>query len=531
MLALRGEGELTWTVRNPTDRTLRLALADDLAPSLRATTRRVRGTVPGGATLRSSTALRPSRRGRFEIRHLVVRVEGPLGLGARQRRIDQPDLLRVHPAFPSREEAELRINKARILEVGLRSAKGRGGGTEFDQLREYGVDDEVRRIDWAATARAGKAMVRTYRAERNQNVLLLLDNGRVMAGQVADVPRVEHAMDALMCLTTVATRLGDRCGLVAFDRTVRSVLPARSGRDQLGRVAEAMFDLEPALAESDYRGAFTQALARFKRRSLIVLFTDLVEQAVGESLLPALPLLVRHHVVIVAAVRDPTSCGGPPSRPTTRRTPTEPPPPPWPSPSATAPPPASTAWAPSSSTPPPASSPPSSPTPISTSRPEVACSRRQRLSVSGRRRSEVGGLDGFAARLDDDVDGADLSEAVGDGIGMPAALHEPMHAFGWRPRRQVRRDAEALLFGVDAGQTAAGGVSRIGAVHVRDHGPFGVVVVTNEGPPAGTDEHGDDHQHRGEVPMPHVVTRACRAAARSLARCFSSCSCSPKAPV
>jgi uncharacterized protein (DUF58 family) len=148
-------------------------------------------------------------------------------------------------------------------------------------------------------------MVRTYRAERNQNVLLLLDNGRVMAGQVAEVPRVEHAMDALMCLTTVATRVGDRCGLLAFDRSVRAVLPARSGRDQLGRVAEAMFDLDPVLAESDYRGAFTQALARFRRRSLIVLFTDLVEQAVGESLLPALPLLVRHHIVLVAAVRDP----------------------------------------------------------------------------------------------------------------------------------------------------------------------------------------------------------------------------------
>ena len=120
-----------------------------------------------------------------------------------------------------------------------------------------------------------------------------------------------------MCLTTVATRLGDRCGLVAFDRTVRAVLPARSGRDQLGRVAEAMFDLEPVLAESDYRGAFTHALARFRRRSLIVLFTDLVEQAVGESLLPALPLLVRHHIVLIAAVRDPDVVGwatAPPGR-------------------------------------------------------------------------------------------------------------------------------------------------------------------------------------------------------------------------
>ncbi len=309
VLVLRTDGEMRWTIRNPTDRRLRVALADQLAPSLQPSTRRCAGVVPAGARLVGTASLAPSRRGRFDVTDLVVRVDGPLGLGARQRTLHHPDVLRVHPVFASRDEAELRINRARILEVGLRSARGRGGGTEFDQLREYGVDDEVRRIDWAATARAGKAMVRTYRAERNQTVLLLLDNGRVMAGSVAGVPRVEHAMDALMCLTTVATRLGDRCGLVVFDRAVRSVLPPRAGRDQLGRVAEAMYALDPVLAESDYRGAFTQTMARFKRRSLIVLFTDLVEQAVGESLLPALPLLVRHHVVLIAAMRDPDVAG------------------------------------------------------------------------------------------------------------------------------------------------------------------------------------------------------------------------------
>jgi uncharacterized protein (DUF58 family) len=309
VLVLRAEGEVRWAVRNPTRHRVRVALADELAPSLTASSRRLRGVVPPGAHMMGSASLRPSRRGRFDVTDLVVRVDGPFGLGARQRTLRLPDVLRVHPVFASRAEAELRINRARILDVGLRSARGRGGGTEFDQLREYGVDDEARRIDWPATARTGRAMVRTYRAERNQTVLLMLDNGRVMAGQVADVPRVEHAMDALMCLTTVATRLGDRCGLIVFDREVRSVLPARAGREQLGRVAEAMYALEPVLAESDYRGAFARAMARFKRRSLIVLFTDLVEQAVGESLLPALPLLVRHHVVLIAAVRDPVVTG------------------------------------------------------------------------------------------------------------------------------------------------------------------------------------------------------------------------------
>ncbi|MEZ5141730.1 MAG: DUF58 domain-containing protein [Acidimicrobiales bacterium] len=251
------------------------------------------------------TTFRPSRRGRFEIATLVVRVEGPLGLAARQRVRRQPHVLRVLPPFKSRDEAELRINKARILEVGLRSAQGRGGGTEFDQLREYTVDDEFKRIDWAATARANKAIVRTFRAERNQTVLCLLDNGRVMAGRVDDVPRVEHAMDAVMMLTAVATRLGDRAGLVVFDSQVRAVVPPAHSREQLSRVTEAMYALEPALVESDYTGAFADTLARFRRRAMLVIFTDLVEQAVAETLLPAMPLIARNHLVVVAAVRDP----------------------------------------------------------------------------------------------------------------------------------------------------------------------------------------------------------------------------------
>ena len=202
-----------------------MGVADELAPSLRAGTRRVRLTVAAHERLTAETTIRPSRRGRFEPREVVVRVGGPLGLLARQGRRQLPGVLRVYPPFASRKEAELRIDRARILEIGLRSARGRGSGTEFDQLREYGVDDESRRIDWAATARTGKAIVRTYRAERNQTVIMALDNGRTMAGQVAGVARVEHAMDAVLMLTAVATRLGDRAGLVAFDRRIRAVVP------------------------------------------------------------------------------------------------------------------------------------------------------------------------------------------------------------------------------------------------------------------------------------------------------------------
>jgi uncharacterized protein (DUF58 family) len=304
-LTIGAEGEVAWRVRNPASRRLLVEVADELAPSLGAGTRRVRLRLAPRATVTVRTRLVPARRGRFEPVEVVVRTYGPLGLAARQGRRDLPGLLRVYPPFRSRKEAELRIERARILEVGLRSAQGRGGGTEFENLREYSVDDEFRRIDWSATARTGKAIVRTYRAERNQTVLMLLDAGRVMAGRVADVPRLEHAMDAAMMLTAVATGLGDRVGLVTFDRDVRAIVPPARGSGQLARVTEAMYDLEPRLVESDYRGAFAQTLSRYRRRALLVVLTELTDEAVSETLLPALPLLCARHVVVVASVTDP----------------------------------------------------------------------------------------------------------------------------------------------------------------------------------------------------------------------------------
>ncbi len=294
-----------WVVTNGSSRVASIRVADALAPSLQADDRRFRLRLEPGAVAEVQVDIAPTRRGAFVVDELVVRVDGPLGLGARQRSRTQPALLRVHPRFRGRSEAELRIRRGRLLEVGLRSTAGRGGGTDFDQLREYQHDDEFRRIDWAATARTQHLVVRTYRAERNQVVVQLLDNGRVMAGRVAGVPRVEHATDAAMMLTAVAGHLGDKVGLVAFDRQVRAVVAPAAGRRQIGTLTEALYDLEPSLYESDYRSAFTYALTRFRRRTMLVVYTDLVAQAVEESLLPALPLIAGQHVLVVAAVQDP----------------------------------------------------------------------------------------------------------------------------------------------------------------------------------------------------------------------------------
>lgn len=299
------EAPLVWRLTNPTRAGVRVTFSDELPPSLRAADRRATVTVAGSATVEVRTTIEPVRRGHIHLGFIGLRLRGPLGLVGRQGRVELPGELRVYPPFRSRAEAELKINRARSLQLGLRTAKGLGAGTEFESLREYGVNDDFRRIDWRATARMGKPIVRTYRTERNQNVVVLLDNGRVMAGKVAGVPRVEHAMDAAMMLAAVSTGVGDRCGLVTFDTRVRSVVAASRRTDQVMRLTEAMYALQPALAESDYVGAFATTVARFRRRALLVVLTDLVEQAVMEALIPAMPLITRTHMVLVGGVQDP----------------------------------------------------------------------------------------------------------------------------------------------------------------------------------------------------------------------------------
>ena len=395
LVAARRRGELTWTVRNPTDRT-RAGRAGRRAGPVAA--RR----PPGGSAARSRPAprcaarptLHPSRRGRFEIRGAGRARRGPArarrppasrsiarrcsGSTPPSRAARRPSCASTGPHPRGRAalgEGPRRRHRVRPAARVRRRRRGPphrlGGhrpGGQGDGAHLPGRAEPERPPPARQRSRDGRARSPTCRASSTPWTRVHVPHdGRhpprrpVRAGRLRPRP----------------------CG---------PCCPARSGRDQLGRVAEAMFDLEPVLAESDYRGAFTHALARFRRRSLIVLFTDLVEQAVGESLLPALPLLVRHHVVLVAAVRDPdvVALGHRAARRRRRGLPRRRGHA-WPSPSATAPPPASAASAPSSSTRPPASSPPASPTPTSTSRPAAACSARRR-STARLRAVALGGV-------------------------------------------------------------------------------------------------------------------------------------------
>jgi uncharacterized protein (DUF58 family) len=175
-----------------------------------------------------------------------------------------------------------------------------GLGTEFERVRDYLPDDDIRQVNWRATARAGRPMSNQHRVEQDQEVVLVVDAGRLMAAPLGDRTRLDEALDAATAMALVADELGDRCGAVAFDDAVRRRV--RSGRGSGADVVRALFDLEPSDRDSAYELAFRTVGGG--KRALVVVLTDLLDEAAARALVDAVPVLARRHAVLVASARD-----------------------------------------------------------------------------------------------------------------------------------------------------------------------------------------------------------------------------------
>jgi uncharacterized protein (DUF58 family) len=247
--------------------------------------------------------LRPTRRGDRPTDRVTLRGIGPLGLAGRQGSARAPWSIRTLPPFTSRRHLPSRLARLRDMD-GRQAIAVRGQGTEFDSLREYVPGDDVRSIDWRATARAADVMVRTWHPERDRSVVLVLDTGRTSAARIGDETRLDLLMDASLLLTALAERAGDRVSVLAHDRITRMEVAGGSGTGQLPALVDALATLEPQLVETDYRGLVSAVLGRFGKRALVVLFVSLDRAAMSEGLLPALPALTSRHTVVVASVRS-----------------------------------------------------------------------------------------------------------------------------------------------------------------------------------------------------------------------------------
>ncbi len=251
------------------------------------------------------------RRGAHHLPPVAARRRGPLGLGTCTFDADGGTDLLVYPDVFAAQRLVIALRRGRFRDPGLRTRGPLGLGTEFESVRDYLPDDDVRQINWQATERAGRPMSNQYRIEQDRDVVCLLDAGRLMAAPVrrasdrthpeANATRLDAAVDAVTMVALVADELGDRCGVTVYDSEVRRRLPPRRAGGKA--VVRTILDIEPTLVDSDHDLAF-RAVGGVKR-ALIVVLTDLVDEAAARSLLDAVPVLARRHAVVIASVRDP----------------------------------------------------------------------------------------------------------------------------------------------------------------------------------------------------------------------------------
>jgi len=257
-----------------------------------------------GEARRVRTLLVPTRRGDLQGDRVTIRAWGPLGLAARQASVDVPTRLRVLPAFRSRRHLASRLARLRELD-GRAAVQVRGAGTEFDSLREYVIGDDVRSIDWRASARRADVVVRTWRPERDRRVMIVLDTGRTSAVRVHDEPRLDAGIEAALLLSALAQHAGDRVELLAYDRRVRARVAGTSGPRLMPALAGQLAAVGPELVETDWSGVVAQVRARMSQRALVVLVTSIDPVVAEHGLLDVVGGLADRHQVVVASVADP----------------------------------------------------------------------------------------------------------------------------------------------------------------------------------------------------------------------------------
>jgi uncharacterized protein (DUF58 family) len=293
-----------------------------------------RGEVQDGACSPRSSwnatfSVFPVHRGDYRFGPLTARFLGPLRLAYRQQSVTLDDPVKVYPNLLAVRRYDALLRRGHLQQMGLRRARKLGSGTEFERLRDYSPDDEFRRINWTATARRHTPITVEYQSERSQNVMLLLDTGRLMSTQVPyageldepEIPgearpegpstvvpaltRLDHAINAALMLAYVSVQHGDRAGLVAFSDRVLTFVKPGPGRRQFLLLTEALYNVQPQATEADYAEALAYIQSRSPRRSLAVIFTDIAHEAAATTLLFHIGHLARRHLPLVVTMRDP----------------------------------------------------------------------------------------------------------------------------------------------------------------------------------------------------------------------------------
>ncbi len=305
VLSVRAANKITLEIHNEGVQTIRALLRDEPPAFFLASQKEFKVEIPTQFPIELSYYVTPFERGSESFKGTFLRIDCPLGLAVKQVRLPTEQPVRVYPNVLALREFDLLKQQGRLKELGIRKSRMRGLGSDFESLREYTEGDDYRKIDWKASARRGKLVVRQFEQERNQSVIVCIDIGRHMLAEVDGVRKLDHVLDALLMLTNAAAMAGDFVGLLVYADTVRRYIPPRKGRAQVGIIIEAIHDLVAEPVESDPVAAFSYLTTRWKRRSLIVNFTDYEDVDRARDLAIAFGALARRHLAMICRVQDP----------------------------------------------------------------------------------------------------------------------------------------------------------------------------------------------------------------------------------
>lgn len=260
-------------------------------------------SLEANSTQELTYTVHPDSRGEYQWEDIQVRQRGQWGLAWHDWKIPARQAVAVYPDLVGLRSLSIRLT---LENTGtMRQSRRIGTGTEFAELREYGIGDDTRLIDWKATARRSRPLVRVLEPEREQTLIILLDRGRLMTAQVQGLKRFDWGLNATLSLALAGLHRGDRVGIGVFDREVSTWIPPERGHHRLSILIERLTPIQPVLLEPDYMGAVTKLVNRQTRRALVVLITDLVDVTASTELLAALGRLTPRYLPFCVTLRDP----------------------------------------------------------------------------------------------------------------------------------------------------------------------------------------------------------------------------------
>ena len=303
-LSIGVPNRVTLTVENATARLVRLSGRETPPPGFAGARAIAPMMLEPGEVRELVFAYTPPARGRYEFGEVGVRSLGPWGLAGRAARIPLTEEAKVYPDIQAVQSYALLARKGALAEMGIKRMRMAGEGTEFESLREYLEGDSFRDIDWKATARRGRPIVRSFEAERSQTLVLAIDAGRLMTPRVGALTKLDRAVNAALLLAYLGIERGDLVGLLVFGRDVERYVAPRKGHRQFLAILEALYSVEGRVEEPDYERAMRFLAAKLPRRSLVAVFTDLVGAEPSRRFLSTLGAMATRHLPLVITQRD-----------------------------------------------------------------------------------------------------------------------------------------------------------------------------------------------------------------------------------